>query len=445
MKIIGAAVLAVVGLAIVLNWSRVTGALSELTRQRNSAKRNEPLVELVADRPSTIRLTRDESADLLGLKFAAAQLAPPPEPLRLPGSLFLDPNRLIHVHSRFGGESVSIGEFKDEQGHSRPLQYGDKVKKGQVLAVIWSKDVGEKKSELVDAISKLEVSQTLLKRLESLEKGVVAERTIFEARRAVEADLIAVSRAERTLRSWRISDEEIDGVHREVKLIQQRKSGGDLEFERKWAETEVRAAIDGVIVEKNFNVGDIVDPQDDLFKIADLGRLLVMANVYEEDLWRLRALEPQERRWSIDLKSDPSDNHIDGVFELIGSVIDPAQRTGVVMGWLDNKEGKLAVGQFITATVPLPRDPSGVSIPESALIEEGDSAYVFVETDASRREFSRRRVEVVRRSAGVVYVSSKPRQEGAEALSANERVVVSGSLGLGGELANLVAAVNGPG
>jgi len=44
----------------------------------------------------------------------------------------------------------------------------------------------------------------------------------------------------------------------------------------------------------------------------------------------------------------------------------------VVMGWLDNKQGNLAVGQFITATIELPNDPDIVAIPETALIEEGD-------------------------------------------------------------------------
>jgi len=46
----------------------------------------------------------------------------------------------------------------------------------------------------------------------------------------------------------------------------------------------------GVILEKNFTVGDIVDTTHDMFKIADLSRLGVMANVYEEDLPKLVAL-----------------------------------------------------------------------------------------------------------------------------------------------------------
>lgn len=434
-------------MAAFLNWTTLEPLVSALVRQATShsthslAGRQKPgaLVEIVPNTAATVRMTQKDAPEILDLKMAEVRQAPAPEPLRLPGSLFLDPNRLVHVHSRFSGEVVAIGEVTAD-GMTRPLQYGDHVKKGQLLAVIWSKDVGEKKSELIDSLSRLDISQSLLKRLMTLDRGVVSERVILEARRTAEADIIAVARAERTLRSWRMSDDEIEIVRREYKNLQQDGVSRDPAIERKWAETEIRAAIDGVLIEKNFNVGDIVDPNDDLLKIADLRRLQVLANVYEEDLWAIRSLKPEDRRWSIDLKSDPSDNAIQGTFELIGSVIDPAQRTGLVMGWLDNHDSKLLVGQFITATVQLPIAPNIVAIPETALIEEGDSSTVFVETNADQQHLTRRKVRVVRRCAGVVYVDSDPDTKYAEPLKAGERVVIHGALGLGGELVNLHAA-----
>ena len=53
---------------------------------------------------------------------------------------------------------------------------------------------------------------------------------------------------------------------------------------------EVRSPLDGVILEKNIALGDLVDTNLDLFKIADLSRLRVMAHAYEEDLPLLDAL-----------------------------------------------------------------------------------------------------------------------------------------------------------
>lgn len=397
------------------------------------------LADVADHHPSAVQVTGEHAVKVSGIKTDAVRSAPPPEPLRLPGTLSVDPQRIVRIHSRFGGEIISIGDT-DESGKKRQLRYGDRVEKGQLLTVVWSKEIGEKKAELIDALSRLDLSQGLLKRLESLQNGVVAERLIVEARRNVEADMIALSRAERTLRSWRVDEQEIENIRKEVAEMRANEAKRDTLRDRKWAEIEVRAPISGVIIEKNFNVGDMVEANDDLIKVADLERLQILANVYEEDLWEIRALPPEARKWSIDLKSDPTDNKIEGTFELVGSVIDPAQRTGVLIGWLDNHDRKLAIGQFITATIQLPTTPDVVSVPESALIEEGDSTFLFVEVDADKRIYSRRKVDVVRRAHGIAYVDSTPAAGKGDALRAGELVVSAGALSMGGELINLLAS-----
>src|SRR5262249_43271319 len=357
-------------------------------------------VEVVAGQPDTIRFT-NEAFETLAVRTVAVELAPPPEPLRLPGSLQLDPNRLVRVHSRFTGELVSIATV-GENGSARSLQYGDRVKKGDVLAIVWSKEIGEKKSELVDAISKLASDEKVLKAYESVLEGAIPRKTIVEQRRNVEADVIAQAKAERTLRSWSLTEAQMAAIYREADEV--RRQQADTTNDKSWAELEIKAPIDGMIVEKNFNEGSMVDPDDDLFQIADLSQLLVLANVYEEDLPALRRLEPGHRSWLVDLKSDPHDQPRKGTFDLFGTIIDPTSHTGGVMGWLDNSKENLAAGQFITATVALPADPHLVTIPSTALIEQGDASYVFVESNARRHEFTRRKVAAKRRWRHSVHV-----------------------------------------
>ncbi len=394
--------------------------------------------------------------ETVGIEFTEIQAAPPPEPLRLPGSILLDPNRLVRIHSRFPGELVSLGSISSSvsapassapaqsAAQPRPLRFGDRVARGQILAVVWSKDIGEKKSELVDAISKTQMDKNLLAKLEGVAKGVVPEPRLQEARRNYEADLIAVAKAERTLRSWRMTEDEIEGVRREAQRIHDRESN-DPQAARTWAETEVRSPIDGVIVEKNFNVGDLIDITQDLFKIADLNRVQVLANAYEEDLPRLRSLKPEQRNWHIDVKSDPNDVPVSGRFDTIGNIIDPNQHAGAVMGWVDNQDGRFKIGQFITAAIPLPADPTMVVVPTSALIEDGNCTQLFVATSDRPNEFTCVKVAVVQREREFIYVRAQPtsaeHEAGAEPVRPGQRVIRSGVLELKAELQSLQASM----
>ena len=103
-----------------------------------------------------------EAARCVGLKTAVVGAATRPRTLApFPGTLALDSNRLARVHSRFPGEVVAVATTNGTDkvpslaGGGRYLQAGDAVRRGDLLAVVWSKDLGEKKSELVDAVSKL--------------------------------------------------------------------------------------------------------------------------------------------------------------------------------------------------------------------------------------------------------------------------------------------------
>ena len=425
--------------------ARLQGETDEKKAEKVAPKAR---IEVVAGRPDTIRFT-GEAFETLGIRTVEINPAPPPDPLRLPGSLVLDPNRLVPVHSRFTGELVHIGSVNSSAGDnarrgtrtSSILRYGDNVKKGDKMATVWSKEIGEKKSELVDALSKLAADEKVLKAMESVEPGAIPMRQIIDARRNVEADVIAKERALRTLNSWRLAEAEIAAVYREAEDVRERKT--DTDNDKAWAELEIKAPIDGLIVEKNVNEGAMVDPDDVLFQIADLSQLLVLANVYEEDLPALRKLEPGHRSWLVDLKSDPNDKPREGTFDLIGTIIDPDSHTGVVMGWLDNSASRLAAGQFITATVALPADRHLVTVPSSALIEEGNATYVIVETNAERHEFTRRKVAVKRRWRHSVYVCRDAGPDdhecGPDSLKVGERVIVTGVLELSAEMDSVLS------
>jgi cobalt-zinc-cadmium efflux system membrane fusion protein len=358
------------------------------------------------------------------------------------GVLAVDSNRLARVHPRFAGEVVALGTVKalevtaatpDSSSYGRPLRFGDRVTKDQLLAVVWSKDLGEKKSELVDAVSRLKLDRDVRDRLqEAYRAGAAAERSVREAERNVESDLIAVAKAERTLRAWRLTEAEIAAVREEAERIRKDKGRTSPDDER-WARVEVRSPQDGVILEKNINIGDLVDMTTDLFRVGRLDRLTVWAHIYEEDLALLQKL-PRPLTWTVRLPSQPDKSYA-GSLEQIGALIDPNQHTALASGEVDNSAGELRAGQYVTVTVELPPAADEVEVPTSALVEDGRSSVIFVKNDSGELHFARRRVAVVRRCYDIVYLQANPK--GLPPLRPGEQVVASGTIFLNDALAEL--------
>lgn len=459
-------VLSLVGMAafVVAGWAILPRA-RQWVEARHSAPRVHqasdataaPRVSLVTDQPDTL-LVPEEVFHSMGMTLDEVKSAVAIEPLQLDGSLFLDTNSMVHVHSRFAGDVVEMGKLSSpvsandgqtspESDFQRPLQFGDRVLKGQLLTAVWSKELGEKKSELIENISRLRLSEQKLKRLEELlDKGSVPERNVREAEREVEADVISLARAERTLRSWRLTESEIAAIRAEADKIRERQGQRTLESDANWARVEVRAPISGTIVEKNVAVGDYISSDIDIFKIADLSRMDVLAHAYEEDLPALERLPREQRQWTIVLKADPKAEHLQGRFDRIGNIIDPSQHTALVMGWVDNSSGKLRVGQFVTARVDLPTPPNEVAVPVESLVDLDGHSYVFVRSASDPQHYARRRVFPVRRCDQFVAIdcSPHPRAPGetceVQALHPGETVVTTGGIQLTAELLALQSA-----
>lgn len=367
-----------------------------------------------------------------GMKLTTGIVATAQTPITLApfqGSLGLDPNLLVRIHGRFAGEVMSIGTTQDDLrvGYTpgsllpspRPLRVGDRIHKGDLLAVIWSKDLGEKKSELVDAVSKLRSDTQTLQRLQKAsEGGSIPERTLRDAERAVEADRIVVDRVERTLRSWRLTDEEIVEIRAEADRIN--RGEATRTDSAQWARVEVRAPQDGVVLEKNLSVGDIVDTTNDLFKIGDLSHLVVWVHVYEEDLPLLQSLTGPVT-WTITVPSIPGSSFT-GTIEQIGAVIDPNQHTALAAGRVENRSGMLKVGQYVTATVKMPPPVGQLELPSDAVIEDGRESVVFVQPNPDEPRYLRVPVSVARRFRNTTCVKADGR------LHAGDRVVTAGAL-----------------
>jgi cobalt-zinc-cadmium efflux system membrane fusion protein len=378
-------------------------------------------------------------------------------PLTMYGSTALDPARLVRVRARFAPcEVVQVGQhalLPGEPGNRtgttefRELRPGDRVKKGDLLGVFFSVDVGSKKNDLLDALVQLELDQQIYDNALKAEASLPAV-FMLNAFRAVQGDRNAVHRALNNLKVWNISQEEIDALHEEAKKIsadknawyktpegrwvrgeKQGRTDGrvdpDKENENPWGRVTLRAPFDGVIVERNVTLHEIVvDNTVNLFQIAQVHRLLVIANAPEDELPTLNALmnapNPADREWSVRTVGAVSASGLKGPMEEVGYLIDPNQHTAVIKGYIDNPGEQIRAGQFVSATVQIPPPQDVVEVPIDAVVEDGQYAVVFVQTDPAKHHYRMRRVQLTHRFEKTAFVRTKPFAQG-EALTAEEK------------------------
>jgi cobalt-zinc-cadmium efflux system membrane fusion protein len=398
-------------------------------------------ITLVPGQAHTLEVPADISISL-GIRkgdkdsVAVAEAPTLMRPLVLSGSTALDPTHLARIRARFApARVVQIAQVWDRSprtGHTefRELRQGDHVAKGDVLAVFYSVDVGSKKNDLLDALVQLELDQKIL---DEAQKHVEAVPQVFMItyERAVQGDRNAINRALNNLKLWDVPQDEIDALHAEARKICADKSqwrqtpegrwvkgepqaargkdGPDEAAENPWGRVTLRAPFSGVIVERNLHKDEmVVDNTVNLFQIADVDKLLVVASCPEDELPNLEALSGGQKRWTVRTVGASAATGLAGAIDEIGYVIDPNQHTAVVKGYVDNPGRHIRGGQYVTATVNIPPPPGVVEIPSDAVVDDGIQSLIFVQPDAGAHRFTMRRVEVTHRFERTVFVQSTP-------------------------------------
>ncbi|HAT6935353.1 TPA: efflux RND transporter periplasmic adaptor subunit [Legionella pneumophila] len=136
----------------------------------------------------------------------------------------------------------------------------------------------------------------------------------------------------------------------------------------------VNAPIAGIIDARNINLGQAVEPNTVLFHISNRDKLLVVAQVYEEDLGKVKV----GQEVNIHALSYPKQT-FPGQVTLIEPNLDPMTRTVNVRITLDNREGLLKPGMFVRANVILTHNKAALVVLNAALLQADNEQFVFVQ------------------------------------------------------------------
>ena len=319
--------------------------------------------------------------------------ARPASDLVVPGQVAHDPARLAVISSRVPGrlERLTVVE-------------GDRVGSGQSVALLYSPTYLTAQSDLQQAARRAE-------RLAGTEDETGA-RAIADA-------------ARRRLRLLGVSGGEID------RLV----AGGEPR-----TFLAITAPFSGSIVESSVLAGEAVEAGQAIFRLADLTQVDVVAEVPERALPLVRV----GQRATISLAAYPDDRFA-GEVERLHEELNPETRTVRAVIHAYNPARRLRPGMFATVELSVPasavRAPSGgdaplggmLTIPESAVVTEGERQFVFV--PVGPRTYERREVQVASLAPPGSAAPTSALVAIRAGLTASDSVVVSGAFILKSELA----------
>jgi len=249
---------------------------------------------------------------------------------------------------------------------------GDSVTAGARLFVLDSADLGTAKADYAKAAADVERAQAALRLAnELLEVKAVAQKEVREAENDARKALAEQERSAARLQTLGV------GRDRLAEIASRTDVGTTM---------VVRAPRAGVIVERNVVPGQVVaygqsDAPVNLFVIADLSTMWVVADVYEPDVPRLRRGEAM----LITLRCCPN-QHYDGTISYISDAVDRETRTVKVRAVVPNHGRALKAEMFVTARI-LTGTVRALTLPQEAIHREGGATFVLVATgpDAETR------------------------------------------------------------
>ncbi len=173
----------------------------------------------------------------------------------------------------------------------------------------------------------------------------------------------------------------------------------------------LNSPIDGIVIERNATIGATVGTDASVFKIIDISRVWVDANVFEKDLPRVRVGQSVK----LTVTSFPGST-FSGRVIFINSVVDPETRTVKVRTEVPNPDGRLKPDMFANVEIITDINSTAISIPQAAVLDDGGKSVVFV---AEANGYKKRQVQT--------GIKNGDRVEIVDGLKAGDKVVVKGN------------------
>jgi len=339
-----------------------------------------------------IQFTSAEAVTRLGIEVSPVSQASIAETVTANGEIGFDPTLVARLSSRAGGTLWQVEK-----------QVGDKVKKGEVLALVDAADVGKAKAEFQQALVNLDLKAQTLAKLKELAGLTASEQSVEEAKAAVAEGEVRLLAARQTLVNLglpvRVEDYKKLAPADVARQMQFLGLPTDLakEVARRTSSSNLIALVapfDGEVIVREGVSGETVDPAKVLFVVADTRRMWLTLQVRLEDAQRVKVGQP------VQFRHEGHSSWDTGTVAWVSPAVDEKTRTVPVRVEFPNPDGRHHARTFGTAQVVLRQEPKAVVVPSAAIHWEGDCHVVFVrDKDFEKSDFKVFHVRKVRPGA----------------------------------------------
>lgn len=313
------------------------GCHREATEKEGAHVEDSKAMVVKSSNPNVVETDRPERFPLI-----EAEVRKVADEIQANGAVAPDVNRSVAVLSLAGGRVTDIR-----------AKLGDDVKKGQLLLRIQSPDLAGAFSDYQKSQADELLAHKQLERSRELYgRGAIAEKDLEATQNGEDKARVDVKTAANRIRTL----------------------GGDPD--RYSTTLDLRAPITGTIVEQNVSGGTGVrslDATPNLFTIADLSRVWVLCDLYEDAFSQVHLGDAATVRLNA-----YSDRSFTGRVSNIGRVLDPATRTVKVRIELANPGLVMRAGMFVTAALRSQKQVERLILPSSAIVRLHDRNWVFL-------------------------------------------------------------------
>jgi membrane fusion protein, heavy metal efflux system len=337
--------------------------------------------------PSNVTLTPAQRENIHLHTVSASQFR---KTIEATGSVDFDNDQATSVLAPFSGPVSRL-----------LVSLGEHVKQGQPLAMVDSPDFAAAISAYRKAISTAQTAR----RLADLDKDLVEHNGVAK-READQAESDAAN-AEADREAARQALVSLQVPAQAIKDIQEGRPISRIDG-------VIRAPIAGTVVEKLITPGQLLQAgTTPCFKVADLSRVWVMAQVFGSDLASVNVGDPAE------VMTGTGAKELSGRVDNISAQVSPDTRSVAVRVAVENPATLLKKQMYVRVEIQDRQQSSGFLVPVSAILRD-DENLPFVYVAQRDGSFARQHVTLADRTADKYHVAS--------GLQAGERVVVDGAI-----------------